>query len=189
VAAVLAEKLQADYWKPIQAGMADGTDSQWVRSVLSNKQSVVHPELYTLRLPASPHIAAREEGLEIGIGQILEHFERHIRNSRPVVMEGAGGILVPLNNNEFVIDLIRQLNARLILVSRNYLGSINHSLLTAQVCREHKIPVTGWIFNDQYMAYEQEIAGWTGIPFLGSIPKLSGIDREAIRRLGEKISL
>jgi hypothetical protein len=90
--------------------------------------------------------------------------------NQPLVIEGAGGLFVPLNDRQFIIDLIQKLDATVLLVSRNYLGSINHSLLTAAACRRQDLRVAGWIFNDQYMRYEQEIAQWTGIPAIASIP-------------------
>jgi dethiobiotin synthetase len=88
--------------------------------------------------------------------------------------------MVPLNENEFVIDLVKKLNAKVILVSRNYLGSINHSLLTAAVCKQNNIEVLGWIFNDHYMNYEDEIVQWSGCPKIISIPFSENPDREFI---------
>jgi dethiobiotin synthetase len=93
-----------------------------------------------------------------------------------LIIEGAGGLMVPLNDSEFVADLILALNAKVILVSRNYLGSINHSLLTARVCRQMKIPVIGWIFNDQYLNYEEEIINWSHFPKIASIPYTENIN-------------
>jgi dethiobiotin synthetase len=190
VSALLTEILQADYWKPVQAGLDDGTDSQVVRSLVSNSQTVIHPESYKLKLPASPHIAAREEKISIDINHILEHFQR-LKINRPLIIEGAGGLLVPLNDSEFVIDLIKKLDAKLILVSRNYLGSINHSLLTAQACRYHGLTVAGWVFNDQFMDYEEEIVCWTGIPALFSVPFIKNISRETVYkeacRIGKRV--
>ncbi|MEO6316218.1 MAG: dethiobiotin synthase [Chitinophagaceae bacterium] len=174
IAAIVTEALQADYWKPVQAGYDTATDSQLVEELLSNQVSKVHPELYRLKLAASPHIAAREEQITISLAQIkskwMEMDSALPRNKNGFVAEGAGGLMVPLNDHEFVADLIRQLAAKVILVSRNYLGSINHSLLTAEVCRYYKLDVLGWIFNDQYLAYEEEIVGWSGYPAIASIP-------------------
>lgn len=185
-AAVVAEALQADYWKPIQAGYEDGTDSLQVQSWLSNALSVVHPELYKLKLPASPHIAAREENIVIYPAAVKTRLEEIIfalpNNNNGLVIEGAGGLLVPINDHEFVADLIKQLQARVILVSRNYLGSINHSLLTAEVCRYYKLEVLGWIFNDQYLDYEDEIVRWSGFPAIGSIPFTENTGKEFIKK-------
>ena len=181
VSAILAEALQADYWKPIQAGYEDGTDSEWVRSVLDNSRSKVYPEVYRLKMPASPHIAARQENRTISLEKIFSAFSQLVAPGRRLVMEGAGGLLVPLNEHELVADLIMKLNCKVILVSRHYLGSNNHSLLTAHVCRQKKIKVSGWIFNDQYLDYENDIVQWSGYPSLGSIGKLEKIDSTIIR--------
>jgi dethiobiotin synthetase len=142
------------------------------------------PELYNLAKPASPHIAAREEGRVIDLNLIKDHFNTviNVQSTGYLVIEGAGGLLVPLNQEEFVLDLILQLKARVILVSRNYLGSINHSLLTAEVCRQRGVDVIGWIFNDEYLHYHDEIASWSGYPVIGSIPKLPRINREILHK-------
>jgi dethiobiotin synthetase len=173
VSAILAKALDADYWKPVQAGYEEGTDSEWVANWLKETGSVVHPEVYRLAKPASPHIAAREEGITIDISKICEKIPQ---NGRTLLIEGAGGLLVPLNGSQFVTDLIKEMSAKVILVSRNYLGSINHSLLTARVCREMQIPVIGWVFNDQYLSYEEEIVKWSNFPRLASIPWTDNIN-------------
>jgi dethiobiotin synthetase len=187
ISAILAEALQADYWKPIQAGYDEGTDSDWVRSVLSNTKSKVYPEVYRLKLAASPHLAAREEGRTISLEKIFSSFSQLVAPGRRLIMEGAGGLLVPLNEHELVLDLIRKLNAKAILVSRNYLGSINHSLLTAQVCRQKGLRVAGWIFNDHFMDYENDIVQWSGYPCLASVGKMECIDKEMIRQKADEI--
>ena len=97
--------------------------------------------------------------------------------------------MVPLNEKEFVLDLVKKLDAEVILVSRNYLGSINHSLLTAAVCKTHGLRVAGWIFNDQYLDYEEEIVRWTGIPALASIPRAERPDKGFVRMQAERIRL
>lgn len=167
VSAILTRALEADYWKPIQAGIEDGTDSEWVQNTLQDSDSTIHPELYKLKLPASPHIAARQEGINISIEKICASIPVINRN---LIIEGAGGLMVPLNETAFVADLIKALDARVILVSRNYLGSINHSLLTAKVCRDLNLPVIGWIFNDQYLDYEEEIVRWSNFPKIATVP-------------------
>ena len=184
-AAVVTEALDADYWKPVQAGYATGTDTLTVGSLVSNPQTTIHHEVYKLSTPASPHIAARNEGLTIDLATIQSaaiNIENGIQD-KPLVIEGAGGLLVPLNEHETVADMILALRAKVILVSRNYLGSINHSLMTANCCRTYGIPVLGWIFNDDYMQYEQEIVDWTGYPSLGTIHRLEEISSSAIQAL------
>jgi dethiobiotin synthetase len=167
ISAILAQALEADYWKPVQAGYADGTDSEWVQNNLSNGTSRVYPEVYKLLKPVSPHIAAREENINISIEKICDSIPENKRN---LIVEGAGGLLSPITEKKFVSDLIEAMDAKVILVSRNYLGSINHSLLTSSVCSQKKISVLGWIFNDQYLDYENEIKDWSGYPRIGSVP-------------------
>jgi len=185
VAAIVTEALQAAYWKPVQAGYAEGTDSEWVAERISHPHGRIWPETYKLALPASPHIAARQEGLEISLDEISrQHRDMSCKPQAqvtPLVIEGAGGLLVPLNEKEFVLDLVKKIDATVILVSRNYLGSINHSLLTAAVCQSHGLKVAGWIFNDQYLHYEAEIVHWSGIRSIASIPFYKNPDTEFIR--------
>jgi dethiobiotin synthetase len=178
VSAILAEALRADYWKPVQAGYATITDSDWVKHSLSNKKSVVHAEIYKLKLAASPHIGAKQENVNISLQKIVDSLPK---SDNDLIIEGAGGLMVPLNDHEFVTDLIRMLNVPVILVSRNTLGSINFSLLTALACQEKHIRVAGWIFNDNYLNYEHDIVRWTGIPSLASIPYSPRQDAEFIK--------
>ena len=187
IAAILAEALGADYWKPVQAGFADGTDSQWVQSMLSNSQSRTHPEAYKFAMAASPHIAARAEGASISMTTLTEFISVIWQREKALIIEGAGGLMVPLNDQKFVLDLIKALDARVILVSRNYLGSINHSLLTAAACSAHRLDVMGWIFNDQYLDYETEIAAWSGYPIIGSIPRTENMNKDFIAEQAERI--
>lgn len=197
VAAIVAEALHADYWKPIQAGFDNGTDSLLVQSLITNTQTQVHAEAYKLKLAASPHIAARDEDKKIYANEIkLVHEEIIKKNAArsnnylheyTLICEGAGGIMVPVNDMEFVIDLINPMRAKTILVSRNYLGSINHSLLTASACKQYNLNVLGWLFNDLFMKYEEEIAAWTGYARLGTIPFAKSITREFVFKQAEKI--
>jgi len=182
VSAIVTEAIGGWYWKPVQAGFDEGTDAGWVGARLSRPDRVV-PEAYKLRMPASPHIAAREEGIMIGVKDIAARLPAE----RPLVVEGAGGLLVPLNDTEFMADLALALDATVIVVSRHYLGSINHSLLTAEVCRARGLRVAGWIFNDQYLDYEEEIIRWSGYPRLGAIPFGKSADAEFVRHQAEGI--
>lgn len=189
-AAILTEALEADYWKPVQAGFADGTDAEFVQSIISNNKTIIHPETYKSKLAASPHIAAREEGIKIDLNKIEKDYlaithqqnENSKLTNHNLLIEGAGGLLVPLNDDEFVLDLIKKLKAKVVLVSRNYLGSINHSLLTAKVCKENNIDVLGWLFNDQYMHYEEEIVQWSGYPKIASVPFTINVNKEFIKQ-------
>ena len=185
VSAIIAEALHADYWKPVQAGRDPDTDSMRVRALISNEASHIHPETYIFSLPASPHLSARAENKNISLDGIVNEY-RKMDPNRPLVIEGAGGLMVPLNKKEFVIDLVEALGARLILVSRNYLGSINHSLMTAEICRSRGIDVAGWIFNDHYMDYSDEIVAWSGIPKLFELPMMESISKEQIVKIARQ---
>ena len=184
VAAIVTEALQADYWKPVQAGFDQGTDSILVKELISNKKTVVHPELHKLKLAASPHIAAAAEQKKIALKDIATHLPK-TRNS--LIIEGAGGLMVPLNEHKFVLQLIKKLKARVIIVSKNELGSINHSLLTAMVLKKEKIDVAGWIFTDEYLHYEEDIKRWSGYPVIYSVKHLTEISRDTIKVEAEKM--
>ena len=189
VSAILTESLGADYWKPIQAGLEGSTDSNIVEQLISNKTSVIHPSLYQLTTPASPHIAARNDGIQIEIIKLFQAARaiQEAIHERSFIIEGAGGLLVPLHEHVMLVDFIRLLQAKVILVSRNYLGSINHSLLTAAFCRSNNINVVGWIFTDTYLNYEDEIVEWSGYPKIASIPALSTIDAAIIAEQAKRI--
>jgi dethiobiotin synthetase len=187
VSAIITEALQADYWKPVQAGFYDGTDALTVKDLISNNDTIIHPEVYKLSLAASPHISARIEHVKVDLDLINKTCRKLETGNRQLIIEGAGGLMAPLNENEFIIDLIQKLNARVILVSRNYLGSINHSLLTAAICKQKNVDVIGWVFNDQYMDYEEEIVQWTGLPKIFSIPFTENLTKEFARAQAEKI--
>lgn len=142
ISAILTNALQADYWKPIQAGTVQ-TDSATMRTWLHSSHSLIHPEAYVLQHAESPHAAAKKENIEIDIQAI----ELPDTSGNDLVIEGAGGVLVPLNDTDVVADLITQFDAEVILVSNIYLGSINHTLLTAQELKRRNIRVKGIIFN------------------------------------------
>ena len=189
VSAVVTAALKADYWKPVQAGSLENTDSHFVKQLLDD-QVLCHQETYRFQMAASPHIASRSENISLSIEKVFSDYGQ-IRNNYPeqeyLVVEGAGGLLVPLNDTETVADLIVRLGGKTIIVSRNYLGSINHSLLTAAYCREKNIPVLGWIFTDEYMGYEEEIGRRTNLPVLGKIPFLPVITKDIILSLAAQM--
>lgn len=182
VAAVLTQALGADYWKPVQAGREPSTDAETLRQLVQNPSVKIHAPAYEFDLPASPHLSARAAGRDIEVVKLYESFQQ-IQESRPhqqLLIEGAGGLLVPLHQKILMADFIKLLQAEVILVSRNYLGSINHSLLTAAFCRSNDIPVLGWVFTDSYMDYEDEIVEWSGYPKIACIPKLEAVDANRV---------
>src|SRR6202012_1239001 len=122
VSAILTQALKADYWKPIQTGTEFDNDTERVKKLVSNTSSVFHSEAYRLKASLSPHAAAKAENTKIDLAEINIPETTHT-----LIIEGAGGLLVPLNEKYFVIDLIKKMNAETILVVQNYLGSINHT--------------------------------------------------------------
>jgi dethiobiotin synthetase len=164
--AAIAEALKADYWKPIQCGNLDFTDSDFVKEYSIHHQTI-HPEEYSFPDPVSPHLAAKLDNKIIE----LQHIKLP-KSSYPVIVEGAGGIMVPLTENLIVKDLIQKLQLPVILVSMNYLGSINHTLLSIEYLKQHNLPVAGIIFNGEpNIETENYILNYTRIRLLGKIPK------------------
>ena len=166
VAAVLTEALQADYWKPIQCGSLELTDTERVKRLVESQQSVFHPEAYRLRTPASPHHAADVEDCKIHWGKL-----KVPETDNTLVIEGAGGLLVPFNyKGETMLDMAKTWDTEVVIVSRNYLGSINHTLLTIKVLQESGVKVLGLIFNGEANPSSEEvILKTTKIPLLGRI--------------------
>lgn len=174
--AVLVEYLQADYWKPIQSGDLHQSDSLKVKALVSNTKTKFHPEAYRLTQPFSPHYSAKLDGVNIDLNKIeIPETANHL------IVEGAGGLLVPLNEEHLIIDLIKKLALEVILVSKNYLGSINHTLLSVEALRSRNIPVKGIIFNgEENPASESIIIKMTGLNVIGRIPNLAEINKENI---------
>lgn len=174
--AILVESLYADYWKPIQAGDLDNTDTMKVRSLISNTISKFHPETYQLTKQMSPHAAAEADGVKINIDTLALPI-----TTNSLIIEGAGGLMVPLNDEFLVIDLIQKLKAEVILISKNYLGSINHTLLTVEALKNRNIPIAGIIFNGRpAKTSEDYILNYTGLKSLLSIEEEKKIDKEMI---------
>lgn len=176
ISAILVEKLKADYWKPIQSGDLDDSDTLKVRSLVSNVQSVFHEESYRLTQPYSPHKSADLDGIIIDPEKIILP-----QTNNQLVIEGAGGLMVPLNDSFLMIDLVKRLGAEAILVSQNYLGSINHTLLSALALKAHNIPVKGIVFNGSGDSYSMDyILKYTGFTSLGHILPLDEVSSKAV---------
>ena len=182
VSAIVCEALRADYWKPIQAGLPRDTDT--VKSLVSNEKTQFHPEAYLLNTPASPHAAAKADGVEISMTKI-----KLPQTNNCLIIEGAGGLLVPLNDYDFVSDLIIEFKAEVILVANLYLGSINHTLLSAEYLKAHKVPVAGIIFNgSSNPESEQIITAKTGWPVLLHIHQEEKIDKETVKKYAAQLN-
>jgi dethiobiotin synthetase len=181
VSAIVTEALEADYWKPIQAGDLENSDSHKIKSFLSNKKTVIHPNSYALNTPASPHLAAEIDGITIDVNKITEP-----ETVNHLVVEGAGGVFVPLNSKDCVIDLV-QPEYKVIVVSRHYLGSINHTLLTIEALQNRKITIAGIIFSgDENKATEQIIQTKSGLKCIGRIEQEPYFDQNVIKEYADR---
>ena len=179
--AIVTQALEADYWKPIQAGDLDNSDSHKILKLISNTKSTVHENSYQLNTPASPHFAAKMDGITIDINKIIVP-----KTNNHLVIEGAGGIFVPLNDNNLIIDLIQK-DYKVIVVSRHYLGSINHTLLTIEALQNREIKVAGIIFSgDENKATEEIILNRTGVKMIGRIDNEPYFDQNVIRYYADK---
>jgi len=173
--AIITEALEADYWKPIQAGDLDHSDSHKIQSYISNVKSVIHENSYKLNTPASPHLAAEIDGITIDLKKIIEP-----KTKNHLVVEGAGGVLVPLNSSDFVIDLV-QPDYKIIIVSRHYLGSINHTLLTIETIKTRGLTIAGIIFNgNENKATESIILNHSKLKVIGRIEEEPYFDQNVI---------
>ncbi|MEE1961353.1 dethiobiotin synthase [Allomuricauda taeanensis] len=178
--AIVVEALQADYWKPIQAGDLDNSDSHKVESLISNEKTVIHPNNYALNTPMSPHAAAEIDGVTIDLDTIMPPI-----TGNHLVIEGAGGLLVPLNDTDTIFDLI-QPDHKVIVVSRHYLGSINHTLLTIEKLQQKEVEI-GIIFSgDGHPTTEAIILKKTGAVFLGRINEEPKFDKRKVREYADK---
>ena len=184
ISAILVEKLQADYWKPIQAGNLSFTDSDYVQSLVSN-DSTFFPETYRLKLPMSPHAAANAENISINLENInLPQTKNHL------VIEGAGGILVPINKTETILDVIKKLDVEVVLVSRNYLGSINHTLLSYEILKAYNLKIKGIVFNGKSNPEtEKIILSKTQLPLLLKVDQENEINQIVVKKYAEKLQL
>ena len=185
VSAILVEKLKADYWKPIQSGDLDSSDSLTIKNLISNTVTRIHPESYRLTQPFSPHKSAAIDGITIDPDKI-----QLPKTNNNLVIEGAGGLMVPLNDKFLMIDLIKNLGAEVVLVSQNYLGSINHTLLSIYALKNYGIPIKGIIFNGVKDSHTKEfILENSGMEELGHIPQYNVIDKKTVIDAGNYISL
>jgi len=174
--AIITEALEADYWKPVQAGDLHNSDAHKIKKYISNGKTHFFDNAYALNTPASPHLAAELDGVTIDLKKIKEP-----KTKNNLVVEGAGGVFVPLNETDCVIDLI-QPDYKVIVVSRHYLGSINHTLLTVEALKNRKLDIAGIVFNgDENPASETIILKKTGLKCIGRIDNEPYFDSNVIR--------
>ena len=179
--AIITEALHADYWKPVQAGDLDNSDSHKIGALISNNKTFIHPNSYALTQPMSPHAAADLDGIIIDIAGITEPpTQNHL------VIEGAGGLLVPLNNHRTILDIIDPAY-KVVVVSRHYLGSINHSLLTIKMLQDRGYDLRVLFSGDENRPTEEIILKMSGAQMLGRIEEEESFDKETILHYAEKL--
>jgi dethiobiotin synthetase len=174
-AAIVTEALNADYWKPIQAGELEDSDTHKVEKLISNSTSVFHSNSYALKTPMSPHAAAEIDGITINLSEI-----KTPKTKNNLVIEGAGGLLVPLNNSDTILDLIKP-DYKVIVVSRHYLGSINHTLLTINLLKEKGFNVSIIFSGNEHKTTEDIIKKMTDVTIIGRIDEEPYFDKNVIK--------
>lgn len=177
--AIITEALEADYWKPVQAGELEHDDKHTVKTLISNSNSIIHPNTYALKTPMSPHAAAKIDGIRIELKKI-----KIPETTRPLVIEGAGGLLVPLNNKQTILDIIKP-DYKVIVVSRHYLGSINHTLLTVSQLKEKGFDVSIIFSGNEHPSTEDIIKKMTKVPILGRVNDEPYFDSAVIQEYAE----
>lgn len=179
VSAIVTEALKADYWKPIQAGDLDFSDTHKVQSLISNKKTVFYPNAFALQTPMSPHAAA-----EIDEVNIKAKALKRPKTKNNLVIEGAGGLLVPINNTETILDVIQPTD-KVIVVSRHYLGSINHTLLTVNLLKEKGFEVALVFSGKEHPTTESIIKKMTKVPIIGRVDEEPYFDENVIKEYAE----
>lgn len=181
VSAVLCEALQADYWKPVQSGTEEVRDIDTVRALASNAKTVFHASAYELKLPASPNIAASAENVIIEPEKLkIPKTENHL------IIEGAGGLLVPLTNEKTYLDFVISNRLSVVVVISSYLGCINHTLLTFEVLQKYNVPVRFAVLNGTFdEEVEKTLLNFINVPII-SISQSEALTKEFIKREAEK---
>jgi dethiobiotin synthetase len=178
VAAILTTCLQGEYWKPIQCGDEEYSDTVMMKKLIDTTMYPIHESTYSLQAPLSPHHAARLEKISICLESIIPP-----QTTRPLIIESVGGIFVPLTAKTLSFDLFKSWNAPWIVVSSHYLGSINHTLLTLDALKRNNISIAGIVFNGHpNNVSESAILEFSQVPVLGRLLPESNINPQTIQR-------
>jgi len=175
--------LDGEYWKPVQAGLDGETDEDTVRRLTGLPDERFHDSSYRLKAALSPHEAARREGIDIDIDRIT--LPRHRRS---LIVEGAGGLLVPLNGESFVVSLIAKLGLPVILVARSQIGTINHTLLSLEALRARQIEIAGIVINGPANpANRDALANFGRVSIIAELPAFDPLDRASVAQAARRI--
>ncbi|WP_040280567.1 dethiobiotin synthase [Psychroserpens damuponensis] len=179
-AAIVTQALEADYWKPIQAGELEHSDSKKVQNLITSTTTKFHENSYALQTPMSPHAAANIDGVTINLNNI-----KAPKTKNNLVIEGAGGLLVPLNDKDTILDLIKP-NYKVIVVSRHYLGSINHTLLTINLLKNKGFEVALIFSGNEHKTTEAIIKKMTNVTIIGRIDEEPYFDKNVVLEYADK---
>jgi dethiobiotin synthetase len=178
LSALLVAALDGTYWKPIQTGSSEGTDRQAVMRWAELSEERALPECYCFEPPVSPHLAAKQSGVTIRLDRIRKP---QLASSGPLIAEGAGGVLVPVNDSQTMLDLMRHLAMPVMIASRSTLGTINHTLLTVKALRDARIEIKGVVMiGKENRENERAVEHYGGVHLVGRIPVLETIERRAL---------
>jgi dethiobiotin synthetase len=184
LSALLVAALDAAYWKPIQTGATEGTDRDSVRVWAEAKEDRLPSERYRFDPPVSPHLAARQAGVRIDLDEIDLPVEPE---GRKWIVEGAGGVMVPINERDLMRDLIRRIGFPAIIAARTALGTINHTLLTIAALREARLPISGVaLIGEENIENRLAIERYGDVRVVGRIPMLQQINRATLLDAYEK---
>jgi dethiobiotin synthetase len=182
LSAVLVAGLRGRYWKPIQTGAGEGTDRETVMRWTDISPDRTYPESYIFAPPVSPHLAAEQQGIRIDLGTIQLPV-----SPDPIIIEGAGGVFVPINSEHFMSDLIRHLGVPVVVAARAGLGTINHTLLTISALRGANLDLRGVVMIGHENAdNRQAVERYGKVPVVGSIPWLDDINHLTLSSIFEK---
>ncbi len=177
VSAIIAQALEADYWKPIQSGELENSDSHKIDR-LTNDNVHILSERYRLTEPLSPHASAAIDGVHLQLSELTLP-----ETNRNLLVEGAGGLMVPINDTDLLIDAFKQWNLPVIIVSRHYVGSINHTILTIEALQNRGIAIKGLVFvGDENKATESFILNHTKVPFLMRVPLVADVTTDFVQQ-------
>ena len=184
--ALLIKKYNFDYWKPIQTGKFIENDTFYIKQNIGIEKNRFHKPTYSFKKPLSPHLASNYEKISINMKKIKKP-----NSDRPLIIEGAGGILVPLNKKNLLIDLIKKFKFPVIVISKSILGTINHTLMTLEILKKNKINIFGVILNNiknKKEGYQnaKSIEDFGNIKVLGQISSINNITKKKIEILSKK---
>ncbi|MGI9378293.1 MAG: dethiobiotin synthase [Methyloligellaceae bacterium] len=181
----LAVHFDMAYWKPVQCGLEDGTDVQTVQDLTEHGSGYFFPSAHILEDPLSPHEAARRAGIRIDLGDF-----QLPRSGRPLIVEGAGGVLVPLNETELMTDLMAALDLPVVLVCRSTLGTINHTLMSLRTLRGAGLRVNGAVLVGPKLPHNREaIEHYGKVSIIGEIPPLDELTRQSLLAIEPEINI